>query len=253
MRERVIIKLGGSLLSPHERSLEMVKSGSIPFDFQYAKDLLELLNKSNHSFVIVIGGGFLNRWYLRSLKNYNSSLTIDDRHKIGMAASNINSLSFHMLAIDILGEEDVYKKVLIYNDYEHLSELKEGLNSKKIIIAAGWRSGHSHDVDSLMFASLFSSNQVLSLKNIDGIYSADPKKDSSAVKKKVLTWPEYRAIIHVDKHNPGASYPIDPVAAQLAERSKIGFTVLDGRDFDSVEEAIKTKLASKGSVVTPEL
>lgn len=256
MSERVIIKLGGSLLSPHDTSSEMINAGNIPFDFAYARQFLQLIKDTNKSYVVIIGGGFLNRWYLAKLQSEvgaaENLLVKNDFHHIGIASGIINCLIFHTLALQILGESAVYSEVIKYTDYDALQDQKQGMSGTKLVVASGRKPGHSHDVDAIYFASLFGTNQVLSFKNIDGIYSADPKKVSDAVKKKVLTWQEYKAIIHESVHEPGASFPVDAVAAQLAEKLSIGFTVLDGHDFSAVQEAIETRLCSKGSVISPE-
>lgn len=254
MKERVIIKLGGSLLSPNEASQNSIRNLQIPFDFEYAENLITQLKDSNRQFILVVGGGYINRWYVNQLKErklYTPDV-VNDFHTIGMASSELNGSILRILLSNILGVNKVFKRVVKYGDYDNLQKLKPEIGASQFVVAGGWKTGHSHDVDALMFASLFASNQVISLKNIDGIYTADPNKDPSAVKKKILTWPEYRSIIKVTEHEPRASFPIDAVAANLAEKSKIGFTVIDGRDFVAVKEAIDTKLSQYGSTVVPE-
>jgi uridylate kinase len=157
-----------------------------------------------------------------------------------------------MLAAEVFGEHAVYPTVVKYQDYDALDENKKELQRSQVIIGAGKKAGHSTDVDALLFASFFGTNQVISLKNVDGIYTADPKVSPDAEKRKVMNWTEYRTIIKAKLHVPGASFPIDAIAAQLAEKMKIGFTVLHGRDFDAINEVVKTRLSSKGSVITPE-
>lgn len=254
MSERIIFKVGGSLLSPYEEAQIKVASGGIPFDFGYARKILEECKNSGKAFVFIVGGGFLSRWLVKGVKN---ELEITDSmqtdlHHIGIASSIINAEMFRMMAAEVFGEKAVYPTVVKYCEYDSLENNVAELEKFRIIVGAGRKPGHSTDVDALLFASLFGTNQIASLKNIDGIYSGDPKNDPAAEKKRVMTWYEYRSIIKETEHKPGASFPIDAVAAQLAEKMKIGFTVIDGRDFEAVNEVIRTRLSAKGSVVSPE-
>jgi len=248
----LVIKLGGSLLSPHETSEANLREGKLPFDATYARKLLREIEQAQVRCVLIVGGGFLNRWYLQQIKllGLTDTTFTNDLHTIGMAASDVNASVFRMFASEVLGANQVYPHVVKYEEYEHLDEMKKDFGKYQIIVAAGWKTGHSHDVDALMFGSLFKEKQIFSFKNIDGIYTADPKKDPTATKKKTLTWREYREIINASEHVPGASFPIDAVAAQLAEKVGIGVVVIDGRDFRAVEEVFVEETTTRGSIIT---
>ena len=248
-----VIKLGGSLLSPYAMGLKSLQEGNLPFDVVFAKELLQKLAESKKKCVLVIGGGFLNRWYLQKIRELNLEKpeTQTDFHYLGMAASEMNATLCRMLAGEVFGFEHVFPKVVKYQDYDNLDELKPEFEHFQLVIGAGWKPGHSHDVDALLFASLFGQQQAYSFKDIDGIYSADPKKNPTAGKKKTLTWADYRAIINTNRHLPGASFPIDGVAAQLAEKSGMGFTVIDGRDMRAVEEVLAEGITTRGSTILP--
>lgn len=248
-----IIKLGGSLLSPYETASKSLQLGQLPFDTEYTNELLEELKSSRKRCVIVVGGGFLNRWYLQQFKELKLQKpeTVTDFHMVGMAASDINATLFRILASEKIGYEKVFPYVVKYQDYEKLLSLQNEFEKYDVVVAAGWKPGHSHDVDALMFASLFNVPSVYSFKNIDGIYNGDPRKVPTAVKKKTLTWEVYRSIINATTHNPGASFPIDAVAAQLAERMGIGFVVIDGRDTRAVRELMSEGVTTRGSTIVP--
>jgi len=246
-----VIKLGGSLLSPHETGLQLLQEGKLPIDLTYVQELLTEVLQSGARCVLVVGGGFLNRWYLQQVNvmNLQNNDYTNDLHMIGMAASDINASVLRMLATERLGAEFVYPSVVKYADYGNLSTLKAEFEKYRMVIAAGWKPGHSHDVDALLFGSLFNEKQVYSFKNIDGIYTADPKTNPTAVKKKTLSWQEYRDIIKTSIHVPGASFPVDAVAAQLAEKSGLGMTVIDGRDMRAVREVLLEGITTRGSTI----
>ncbi len=253
MNQWKVIKLGGSLLSPYETASKSLRIGQLPFDTEYAQNLLEEVKKSDKHIVFVVGGGFLNRWYLQQLKEMklDKPETVNDFHTLGMAASDINASYFRILAGEALGYENVYPTVIKYDDYAKLQDVSKQFGKYKVIIAAGWKPGHSHDVDALMFASVFGLKKVFSFKNIDGIYSADPRKDPSALKKKTLTWSAYREIIGANSHVPGASFPIDAIAARLAEKTETSFVAIDGRDMRAVREVLEEDLTTRGSTILP--
>lgn len=251
MNDWHVIKLGGSLLSPYETANESLMQARLPFDLNYANTLLKSIQKAGKKCVIVVGGGFLNRWCLQQFRDLHLDKHENetDFHMVGMAASDINATLFKMLAAELFGHENVFPRVVMYSDYDKLSELEAEFSKYQIVIAAGWKPGHSHDVDALMFASLLHVSYFASFKNIDGIYTADPKKNATAVKKKTLTWAQYREIIHSDTHEPGASFPVDGVAAQLGERTGIGCLVIDGRDVRAVEEILLEGITTRGSTI----
>lgn len=247
-----VIKLGGSLLSPYETASRSLQLGQLPFDTVYARELLEEVKKTNARAVIVVGGGFLNRWYLQQFKEakFEKPETQNDFHVLGMAASDINATLFRILAGEVLGYEVVYPNVVKYEQYAHLQEMHKDFEKYQIIVAAGWKPGHSHDVDALLFASLLQTKQVLSFKNIDGIYTADPRKVATARKKKKMTWQEYRMMIGTSSHKPGASFPVDAVAAKLAEKMGYSFIVIDGRDIRAVHEILTENGTTRGTILS---
>lgn len=253
MNEWKIIKLGGSLLSPYETASKSLRIGQLPFDIEYSKDLLAEVKQSGKKVVFIIGGGFLNRWYLQQLREIKlgKSETTNDFHILGMAASDINATVFRILAGETLGYENVYPTVVKYEDYSRLQTLGADFEKYQVVIAAGWKPGHSHDVDALMFASLFGGKKVFSLKNIDGIYTADPRIEPTAVKKKTLNWTGYRNIIQANTHLPGGSFPVDPIAARLAEKMAMNFIVIDGRDMRAVREVLVEDVTTRGTTILP--
>lgn len=251
MNEWIVIKLGGSLLSPYETASKSLQLGQLPFDVVYSRELLGEIMASGKKVVIVVGGGFLNRWYLQKFRELmlEKPETTTDFHVLGMAASDINATMFRILAGEVLGYENIYPSVIKYEDYSRLATLGEDFSRYQVVIAAGWKPGHSHDVDALMFSCLFALPVVYSFKNIDGIYTGDPHKDATAVKKKQLTWQEYRGIIKAESHAPGASFPVDAVAARLAEATNKSFVVIDGRDMRAVREVLQEGITTRGSTI----
>ncbi|WKZ29932.1 MAG: hypothetical protein QY314_03930 [Candidatus Dojkabacteria bacterium] len=237
----VVIKLGGSLLSPYDKAMSQLCSAQIPFDVDYANNLIQQLVRAPMRVVLLVGGGFLNRWYVKQMKaswNIEEGNT-NDLHTIGIAASVINASTFKILLHNALGvKQRLFPEVLKFHMYEHLDELRDQLEASQFIVASGWKPGHSHDLDAVMFAEYFGETTFYSLKNIDGVYTADPEKDSTARRLASLTWDEYFSIIKVTEHLPGANYPVDPIAAKESKEKNITCYVMSGTEFSDVERVI---------------
>src|SRR5690349_3239209 len=117
MSEWKVIKLGGSLLSPYETASRSLRIGQLPFDTDYARELLNEVKVSNKKVIFVIGGGYLNRWYLQQMRDnkLEKPETETDFHILGMAASDINATIFRILAGETLGYENVFPSVIKYD------------------------------------------------------------------------------------------------------------------------------------------
>lgn len=230
----IILKVGGSLLSP-----ALPSADGIGFDFDYLKKFVEILMRSPHRVVLMIGGGKLNRVILSSLEDsLPGKQNENDLHTIGIASSVIHASIVKIHLEQRVDPKKVYPEVIKFDMYEELERKREQLLNSKFIVASGWKPGHSHDLDAVLFAEFFGATEFFSLKNIDGVYTADPKIDPTARRLAVMTWQEYEQIIVVKNHEPGASYPVDPIAARESEEKGLSCYVLDGRDLIEVEKIV---------------
>lgn len=219
---KLILKLGGSILSPSEENL---------FDVAYISKLKAFISKfkETHQFVITVGGGALAKKYQKiARENGSSNRDID---WAGVAANNLNASMLRVMLGELASEN-----VLNYEEVENNS--KEDF-SETVLVAGANEPGHSGDTDSVIMAMNQNSKIIYNLKNIDGVYSADPNLDSTAKRFDKLTWDEYLKIIKVEEFTPKMSVPIDPIAARMASENGIKFIILDGRDLDNLEKAIK--------------
>jgi uridylate kinase len=218
------IKLGGSIVSPTQDCL---------FDFPFAKKLKELLSEfiiKGDKFFITVGGGHLMRQY-RDLAMANGITDTTELHWIG---TTINVLNAEVVRVSMgeLADEGVYK----YEDYFDANKLEI---KKGIKVGGGGRPGHSGDVDSILAARKLNSKVVISLKNVDAVYTADPKLFPDATPLEHVTWAEYLKIIgNPTEHKPGANFPIDPIASQMAIESGLKFIIIDGRNLENFKKVL---------------
>lgn len=259
MGNTVVIKLGGSLLSKDEKNI---------FDFSYLaelKKIIELQEFLDKKFFIAVGGGYTMRKYRDLAKDAGADNDLD-LHWIG---TTVNVLHAYILKAffgqiaddDVVKYEDYYREE---NTHSINSKLKLGGGSSvinydianqfeianKIKVGGGGRPGHSGDVDAILAAKKLGSKIVISLKNVDGVYTADPKNNPEATMLETLNWQQYLDIIgNKDTHEPGGNYPIDPIASKMAIEAGITFVIIGGDNLENFKKYMLGK-EFKGSVVS---
>lgn len=233
MENVFVIKLGGSMIS---------KSDDLLFDFNYMKNFYQIVKRlieKDYKFFITVGGGYLMRKY-RDLAREGGLNNDEQIHWIGTTVNNLNAEIVRATMADIC--ED---RIFAYEDYYGAKEI---VFNKPVIVGGGGRAGHSGDVDAMVIAKRLGVKTIISLKNIDAVYSADPKKFPEAVKLEELTWDEYLEIIGTREHLPGANFPIDPIASLEAQKTGRKFIILGGDDLQNFENAVQG-LNFRGSTV----
>lgn len=250
MSKQIVIKLGGSLLSRGENDM---------FDFGYLEKLKTVLTDSTLSemkYFLVVGGGYTMRKY-RDLAREAGIKSDIEIHWVGTTVNVLHAYLVKAYLSDIADDE-----VIKYEDYYTdlspdtavggdilLSEANKFSITKRIKVGGGGRPGHSGDVDALLAAQKLGADTVVSLKNVDAVYEADPKIYPEAKRIEKLSWDEYLKIIKdKDTHEPGGNYPIDPVASRMARSSSIKFVILSGDDLSNFASYLKGK-EFVGSVV----
>lgn len=220
----MVVKLGGSLFSTSDETL---------IDFDYLTNLKKLLleiTADGTQVAMIVGGGFLTRKFQKMLSEKITAQK-EDLDWIGIATINLNAEMVRSFLHDI-SENDVLR----YREYDRVSVLNF---SKPLYVCAAKEPGHSSDTDAVYVAEKIGAKTVYRLTNIDAIYSEDPKQNPNAEKYKNLTWDEYFKIVKVDSFEPGAHYPIDPVASKKSKEMGLKFILMDGRNFDNAKKAFR--------------
>ena len=139
---------------------------------------------------LVIGGG--NFW--RGVKNGSGKMQRSHADAMGMLATVMNAIA----VADALEEHGMDARVLTavemhkFAEYFTRDTANRYLNEGKVVLfAAGTGNPYfSTDTGAVLRGVEIEADAVLMAKNIDGIYSADPKKDPTAVKYDSLTYNE---------------------------------------------------------------
>ena len=142
---------------------------------------------------IVIGGG--NFW--RGVKDGADKMQRSHGDAMGMLATVMNSIAVS----DALEKHGVDARVLCAVQMEKFCEYftrdraERYLNSGKVVIFAGGTGNpyFSTDTGAVLRGVEIEADAILMAKNVDGIYSADPNVDPTAVKFDELTYDEVLA------------------------------------------------------------
>ncbi len=139
---------------------------------------------------IVVGGG--NFW--RGVKNGEGRMERTRADYMGMLATIMNCLALQ----DVLIQQGVEAKVLTAMGIEHVGEpfsvekADEYLSAGKVVVFGGGVGSpfFTTDTGAVLRAALIGADAILLAKNVDGVYTADPKKDPNAVRFDELTYDE---------------------------------------------------------------
>ena len=137
---------------------------------------------------LVIGGG--NFW--RGVKNGSGKLQRSHADAMGMLATVMNAIAVG----DVLSQYGVDARVLTAVEMHKFAEYftrdlaDRYLNEGKVVIFAGGTGNpyFSTDTGAVLRGVEIEADAVLMAKNVDAIYSADPKKDPNAVRYSELTY-----------------------------------------------------------------
>ena len=226
--KKIVVSLGGSVLVP---SLESNNIG------RYVSVLKEIA-KTCQIFIVVGGGGEARR-YIQVARDLGAGEAAAD--ELGILVTRLNA----RMLVAGLGDA-VYPRVA-----ENYTEAREFAETGKIVIMGGVTPAQTTDAVSAVLAESIGADLLVNATSVDGIYSADPKKDASAIRYEHLTPQELLDIITRSRMSAGANMVIDIVAGKVIERSGIPLLVLDGRDPENLFRAI-VEGASVGTTVSRE-
>ena len=211
----VVLSLGGSILFP---SLEA-------HTLRTWAPVLTRLARSVDLFVVVGGGGEARR-YIQAARDTRADEAFCD--EIGILVTRLNAT----LLIGALGTA-AYPRVALTP-----GEAMEYALHGKIVVIGGVTPAQTTDAVAAVLAERARAALLVNLTSVDGIYSADPKKDPGAQRYSHITPQQLLGIVGCGGMEAGSNTVVDMVAAKVVERSRIPLLVLDGRDPELLEEAL---------------
>lgn len=185
--KRILLKISGEALAGDKhRGLDFDVINSVCAVIREARDMGVQIG-------LVIGGG--NFW--RGVKDGADKMQRSHGDAMGMLATVMNSIA----VADALEKHGVDARVLSavemnkFAEYFTRDTAERYLNDGKVVIfAAGTGNPYfSTDTGAVLRGVEIEADAILLAKNVDGIYSADPNLDPTAVKFDELTYDEVLA------------------------------------------------------------
>lgn len=222
-RERYIISVGGSLIIPNGK-----------VDTTFVTELNSFIRKQlvrhpSDQFFLVVGGGWLARHYRDAGQTIvGHALPVEDLDWLGIHATRLNAHLLRTIFRDIAHPH-------IIKHYDIIRKVDE-----PVAIAAGWKPGWSSDYAAVLLAEDYHVDTVINLSNIDYVYDKNPNEHTDAKPLKELSWVELRKMTG-EKWIPGMHAPFDPIAAKKAEELGIQAVMLNGGNWENIENYFEGK------------
>ena len=233
--KRVLLKISGEALAGDKHfGLDFGVIGSVC-------DVIKRCVEMGVEVGVVIGGG--NFW--RGVKNGEGYIERTRADHMGMLATAMNC----MAVADVLEQKGV--EVRVQTAIEMRAMAEPYIRSRAIrhlekgrVVIFGCGTGNpffSTDTAAVLRAAEIDADVILLAKNIDGVYSADPKLDPSAVKYDTITYDDVLAQ-HLQV--------MDTTATSLSMDNHIPVLVFALKDPQNIIRALKgEKIGDRKSVV----
>ena len=220
--KRILLKLSGEAMAGDKKTgIDVEVLGKIC-------DSIKKVSELGVQIAIVIGGG--NFW--RGRYGHQMKRTTSDY--MGMLATAINALALQ----DALEARGLYTRVQTAIEMREIAEpyierkaMKHLDRGRIVIFACG--TGHpyfSTDTTAALRAAEIQADVILLAKTIDGVYSADPKLDTTAVK--------YDKISYLDILNKDLKV-MDSTATSLCRDNKIPLVVFGINEPDNILKIVQ--------------
>jgi len=224
----LVLSIGGSIIAPEKPDPTFVSKLSESIDRLY---------NEGYRFAIVAGGGQTARSYIAAAKNLGADNYALD--KIGILATRLNA------SILIQGLEKAYPNVLA-----KVEKARDAIALGKIPVFGGLMPGFTTDAVAALISE-FLEAEYINMTNVDGIYSSDPKDNPRAKFFEEISIEKLLSLMKLAGSKPGQNLVIDVPACLILKRSSIPGIVIDGKDLENFENAVRSA-DFKGTRIVPE-
>ena len=228
---RVIVKLSGEALSgPEKFGIHQ------PTIDRFAADLVAA-HKTGIALAVVVGGGNV----LRGAQISENGLSRPTADSMGMLATVMNALVMET-AIERAGSSARTMSALtmpqVCETYERQRALRHLEDGRIIVFAGGTGNPYfTTDTTAVLRAAEMECNAVFKATDVDGVYTADPKRDPKATR--------YEHLDHQEALDRRLKI-MDATAFALAQENRMPIIVFSIRE----QGAIRHVLSGKGHFTT---
>ena len=223
MYKRVVLKLSGEALAGDAGyGIDQAMPNHVAEQVQDVRDLgIDVL--------VVVGGG--NIW--RGIAGSKQGLERATADYMGMLATVMNSLALQN-ALESIGIDTRVQSAIemrqMAEPYIRRKAIRHLEKGRVVIFAAGTGNPYfSTDTTAALRAAELDAEVILMAKKVDGVYSADPKTDPTAVKYDTLSFKEV-----LDKELK----VMDSTAASLCKDNKIPIVVFNINEKGNARKAV---------------
>ena len=223
MYKRVVLKLSGEALAGDAGyGIDQAMLNHVAEQVQDVRDLgIDVL--------VVVGGG--NIW--RGIAGSKQGLERATADYMGMLATVMNSLALQN-ALESIGIDTRVQSAIemrqMAEPYIRRKAIRHLEKGRVVIFAAGTGNPYfSTDTTAALRAAELDAEVILMAKKVDGVYSADPKTDPTAVKYDTLSFKEV-----LDKELK----VMDSTAASLCKDNKILIVVFNINEKGNARKAV---------------
>ena len=231
---RVVVKLSGEALQGQQsHGLDPIVLEKIAIDLANAAQL-------GTEVAVVVGGGN----FFRGIQGANTGIERARADSIGMLATVMNALAIEF-AVEKAGKPARVLSAVpmpsLCEPYSRQAALHH-LGKNRIVILAGGTGNpfFTTDTGAVLRGAELSCDAILKATQVDGVYSADPKRDPTATRYETLTHDEAIA------KNLAV---MDTAAFALARENRIPIIVFSIQPDGAIRDALRGQ--AKATLVTP--
>jgi uridylate kinase len=218
VKEKVVISIGGSVFLSDEPGYSL---GAL------AKVIIGL--SSMKKLYVVVGGGRISRFYIE----FGRGIGLNERRldELGIAVTRLNA----RLLCAVLGKKANPIPVTDTDDAIATSR------RYPIVVMGGTEPGHTTDAVAAMLAEKANASRVVNATSVDGVYTSDPKKDSSAKRYGRMSFEELVALTREFSGYAGPNIVFDPKGVGILKRIRVPLLVVKGTDLKALRDAVLGK------------
>lgn len=226
-RAPVVLSIGGSVFATGES------------DAPYLDKLAGLLLRLSREFplVVTVGGGRTAREYIRLGRALG--LTEIELDELGI---DVTRLHARLLAARVGPPAPAHPPATIA---AAVNEAHRG----PLVVLGGTEPGHTTDAVAALLAVRLRATRVVNATNVDALYDRDPRTHPRARRLPTVTWERFRAMVDAGTSDrAGQEFVFDRLGATTLARARIPLRIVQGRDIDNLEAALRGRVFRGTSV-----